>query len=399
LFGRMHAANLPCPVSPIVRAHAFSRAAFFTMFLDDAATTTAYGKQAVAAAETALAESAGRAGLNGSHGDAAKQALIIALGAYSSGARVSRDFHSAYAIGERMIVLLREGPPQSFLLCMALISMGSIAIELGDYADALVYTLEGLELAQSDGDPFRTAHSLNILGDLARCEQSYAEAAVYYERSVAILRELTAQRDLAANLRNLGYACLRLDEIERAHALFQESITIQQTLGNVPGVAECLLGFAAVAILRGLPAAGARLLAAFGAVSGPRFVVATAWRATRMEYEHYLEQARAELGQPLFLKEQALGQALSMEQAVPFALNLPVFTGSISSSQDNFGHLTRRECEVAALIARGKTNHEIAGELVLSTRTVEKHAGNILAKLGLTSRAQIVRWAMQHDLK
>jgi DNA-binding NarL/FixJ family response regulator len=54
---------------------------------------------------------------------------------------------------------------------------------------------------------------------------------------------------------------------------------------------------------------------------------------------------------------------------------------------------------VASLIAQGKTNREIADELVLSTRTVEKHAANIMMKLGLASRAQIVRWAMEHDLK
>jgi non-specific serine/threonine protein kinase len=60
--------------------------------------------------------------------------------------------------------------------------------------------------------------------------------------------------------------------------------------------------------------------------------------------------------------------------------------------------LTGREREVAALIAQGKTNREIAQELVLSKRTVEKHAANILSKLGLTSRAQIVRWAIEIGL-
>jgi DNA-binding NarL/FixJ family response regulator len=60
--------------------------------------------------------------------------------------------------------------------------------------------------------------------------------------------------------------------------------------------------------------------------------------------------------------------------------------------------LTEREREVAALIARGKSNGEIAGELIVSKRTVEKHNANILAKLGLTSRAQIMRWALDHGL-
>ena len=60
--------------------------------------------------------------------------------------------------------------------------------------------------------------------------------------------------------------------------------------------------------------------------------------------------------------------------------------------------LTEREREVAALIARGKSNGAIASELVLSKRTVEKHVANILSKLGFTSRTQIVRWALDHGL-
>jgi len=62
------------------------------------------------------------------------------------------------------------------------------------------------------------------------------------------------------------------------------------------------------------------------------------------------------------------------------------------------GSLTEREREVVTLIAQGRTNGEIASELVLSKRTVEKHIANILSKLVLTSRAQIVRWAMDHHL-
>lgn len=60
--------------------------------------------------------------------------------------------------------------------------------------------------------------------------------------------------------------------------------------------------------------------------------------------------------------------------------------------------LSEREREVAAMIAFGKSNTEIAGELVLSKRTVEKHIANILSNLDFTSRAQIVRWAIEKGL-
>jgi DNA-binding NarL/FixJ family response regulator len=62
------------------------------------------------------------------------------------------------------------------------------------------------------------------------------------------------------------------------------------------------------------------------------------------------------------------------------------------------GGLTQREREVAALIARGASNAEIAAGLVVSERTVETHVTNILAKLSFTSRAQIAAWAVANGL-
>jgi DNA-binding NarL/FixJ family response regulator len=53
------------------------------------------------------------------------------------------------------------------------------------------------------------------------------------------------------------------------------------------------------------------------------------------------------------------------------------------------GVLTAREEEIAQLVAAGQTNPEIAAELYLSPRTVERHIGNILTKLGYRSRVQI----------
>ena len=54
--------------------------------------------------------------------------------------------------------------------------------------------------------------------------------------------------------------------------------------------------------------------------------------------------------------------------------------------------LTAREREVAGLVAAGKTNREIATELVLAERTVETHVANILSKLGFSNRVQVASW-------
>src|SRR6266508_3124765 len=65
---------------------------------------------------------------------------------------------------------------------------------------------------------------------------------------------------------------------------------------------------------------------------------------------------------------------------------------------ERFGGLTDRERAVAALIAQGKSNQEIATALVVSKRTVETHVGNIMAKLGATTRAHVVAWAVMQGL-
>jgi len=68
------------------------------------------------------------------------------------------------------------------------------------------------------------------------------------------------------------------------------------------------------------------------------------------------------------------------------------------AAKQAFGGLTEREREVAALIAKGKSNREIADQLVVSYRTVETHVGAILSKLAFSSRAQIAVWAVEIGL-
>jgi DNA-binding NarL/FixJ family response regulator len=60
------------------------------------------------------------------------------------------------------------------------------------------------------------------------------------------------------------------------------------------------------------------------------------------------------------------------------------------------GGLTARESDVAAMIASGRTNREIAEALVLGERTIETHVSNILAKLDVASRRDVARWAAEH---
>lgn len=60
--------------------------------------------------------------------------------------------------------------------------------------------------------------------------------------------------------------------------------------------------------------------------------------------------------------------------------------------------LTGRECEVLRMVAQGYTNRQIASRLTISVRTVESHRSNIIDKLDLHSRVELVRYAVQHGL-
>jgi non-specific serine/threonine protein kinase len=365
-----------------IRASAFTIASYLADFLGDVSAIASYAREAVALAEGA--------------GDAGKPILGFALGGLVASMRAAGDYQTAFTIGERIIQLCRDSSLPSFHLGMPLLVQGELALRLGDYESAQVLLDESLTLAREAGDNFRIAYILKCFGELAHCEQQYAEAQAAYEQSVALLRDLGATRDLANPLHNLGHTCLHLGDVERAYALFAESMAAHQAQQNRPGMAECLIGFAALAVVRGSPAAGTRLLAAAVALGVQN--AKSSWVVTRREYEYYLALARAKLTEAELEAEQATGRALSLEQAIEYAQKLPLMSRATPAIREQSGDLTEREREVAALIAQGKSNGEIAGALVVSKRTVEKHIANILSKLGLTSRAQIVRWAIDHSL-
>lgn len=77
-------------------------------------------------------------------------------------------------------------------------------------------------------------------------------------------------------------------------------------------------------------------------------------------------------------------------------LQQPVTTEHRRSAPAN--PLTRREIDVLRLLAKGNTNRQIGDLLDLSIRTVENHRANLMGKLGLVSRVELVNYAEEHDL-
>jgi DNA-binding NarL/FixJ family response regulator len=72
--------------------------------------------------------------------------------------------------------------------------------------------------------------------------------------------------------------------------------------------------------------------------------------------------------------------------------------GGGANARAERAHLTPRELEVLAELARGRANKAIAFELGVSERTVKTHVSNILGKLGLTDRTQAAVYAVEHGL-
>jgi len=368
-------------IPPVVRANALAYAAFLSGFRGNIQTQMKYGQEAAV-----LAESASEQG---------RSALKWALSAQAYGARAAGDYLTELALEERVIQLNRE-LGDTYQLGVTLSVSSSSAMALGRYDTARAMLEEGLILLRQAGNPYRIAMTLNFSGDLSRCLLNYKRAQGEYEEAIKILREIGAVRDLASALHNLGHACLRLGETGRARALFTESISAQVGLDNRPGIAEDLIGFAGLAVVCGLPGAGARLLA-FAMEYGGQHII-KAWAATQLEYNHYLAWTQDALGETKFQAEQAVGRKFSITQAVEYAQNLPLKTAGGQPTREPLQELTAREREVAAMISQGMANSEIAARLVVSKRTIEKHIAHIISKLGVSNRAQIVRRGIETGL-
>jgi DNA-binding NarL/FixJ family response regulator len=118
--------------------------------------------------------------------------------------------------------------------------------------------------------------------------------------------------------------------------------------------------------------------------------------AERALREPYLAAVRSQLGDAAWETAHEEGKATKSEQAVEYALSeegLAAPAASATPEEPPVGTqpaaLTRREQEVAELIGRKFTSRQIASELQLSERTVDKHVANLLKKLNIRSRKQV----------
>jgi DNA-binding NarL/FixJ family response regulator len=120
-------------------------------------------------------------------------------------------------------------------------------------------------------------------------------------------------------------------------------------------------------------------------------------------YEQALAAAREALAGAAFEAARSAGRALSLEAILAEAERGSAPAAEIAAGEHAprsgtpFG-LTPREVEVLRLLAAGRSNPEIAAALFISPRTATTHVSNILAKLGVDSRAEAAARAVRDDL-
>ena len=181
-----------------------------------------------------------------------------------------------------------------------------------------------------------------------------------------------------------------------AAATLRESLGISVSLRDANCGLRCLevLGRALLAV--GSAAQAARL---FGTAATLRETFGVAVPVDeRPGYDASLQALRRALGTAAYAAAFAAGRAMTFEQAAAQALAAAEVDRAKASERAADGKLTRREREVAALVAQGLTSRELAARLVIAERTAETHVEHILAKLGYRTRAQVAAWAVEQGL-
>ncbi|MEO7840300.1 MAG: tetratricopeptide repeat protein [Anaerolineales bacterium] len=197
----------------------------------------------------------------------------------------------------------------------AMFELGNLAFVQGDYAQAEGQHLKSLSRFQELGDKFGVAYTLSGLGELARFAGDYERAGKFYEQMLEIYRELHGRFTPAWPLLGLAWASLHRGDYGKAKALFEESLKLSIADSNKTLITLCLAGFASVLGMTSKPELSARLL---GAV---KFLLESIGRpADRKDFDHYVAHVHAQLDETAFAEAWADGRAMTLEQAVDYAL-------------------------------------------------------------------------------
>lgn len=283
---------------------------------------------------------------------------------------IAAQTHNDYTLSLRYFaesLELRRALHDDWGIAQCLNNLASVAMERGDYAAARPLLEEGLSAARTAGDKGLIGLLHTSFVELLAFEGDTAAARAHVSEGLTFLRELEdywRTASLLAALGELEAQSKQIDHLERAVRLWASAEAILAAHGD-----------------RALPTPS---------------------------IERAIAAARAELGDVAFAAAWNEGYALTMHDAIDYALTEPEFSTPIASTAPTvtslqaaklrFGGLTARERDVAALVAQGQSNRQIAQTLTISENTVATHIGKILSKLEFESRTQIVGWAIEKGL-
>ncbi|MFF4802224.1 ATP-binding protein [Streptomyces sp. NPDC001351] len=188
----------------------------------------------------------------------------------------------------------------------------------------------------------------------------------------------------------LGYVLWARGDTEEGTALTRAALEILQGFNDYVGTAMALEVFTWSTASRGDHERAAQLLGAMHALT--RMGAPPVFGGHRTRCEEAVLSALGPDGYEKALAEGARHDSPSRAIALALDTTTTPDTGPSAPATTTPCPLSRRERQVAALVAQGMTNRQIAAQLVLSPRTVDCHMDSIMTKLDCSRRAQVVAW-------
>jgi class 3 adenylate cyclase/predicted ATPase len=223
---------------------------------------------------------------------------------------------AARALYEESLALKRE-MGDKWGIAGSLNNLGNVAFAQGDYSAARALYEESLALGREMGDKWGTAMSLYNLGNVAFAQGDYSAARALQAECLTLAREIGDKSDMAYALFVLGLADLAEHRPEaREHIL--HSLHLRQEMGKQLQQTSSLIGVAGLVLEEGKPHFAAQLL---GAVeSALKTLNAVAEPDVKFFHEQTLAAVCEQLGEAAFQSAWEAGAAMTLEEAVKFAL-------------------------------------------------------------------------------
>ena len=254
------------------------------------------------------------------------------------------------------------------------------------------YGNESLNLADTMAFRFAALSAKVMLVSTHAYSDRVDETIAAAHDAIALSEELGEIWERASLLRTVAFLSLGRGQLVEAEEFARRSLKLKGELGDLVGLASGLEALASIAIARGSSARAATILG--GAEAMWRSIPAPILEPFRADHDRADADARAALGPTAFDTAYGAGLAMTRDEIVDYALEVgpPVGQVAVRAPEPSEGPLSRRELDVAELVAEGATNAQVAGRLFISERTVESHMASIFNKLGVDSRLQVARW-------